>query len=254
MEFKTITIIGEGRFGSYLRDQIAQADSNIELFCFDTLSQIIPNFDFSFRKQVLGKTQLLIFCVPIRDFEQAIANYRDIIPDYCVVMDTCSVKSIPCQILGRLQKQRPNIHIIGSHPLFGPQSAPISCRGQRVALVDISGGQTSIFVSNFWQTLLGTTVIQTTAEEHDRQMGTQLLNHFIGRAATSAGITRVPLSTKTHELFMDIVDIISGNSIDLFEDMNTFNPYSTEIREKFLESAMSLHNRLTLKENPSIIA
>jgi prephenate dehydrogenase len=232
-----ITIIGDGRFGTYLQNQIER-----------TLGT---------RPFMAGKGQgpseeatdcnMAIFCVPIRDFEAA---WKDYLPHWksgTAVMDTCSVKIHPCNVM--LKNLREDLAIAGTHPLFGPQSAPSFCEGQRLAYIPLRGDCRPIL--KLWKETLGTIPFFCSMEEHDREMGTQLLNHFIGRAAHRAGVRRVTLSTKTHDLFMDIVNIVQGNSDDLFEDMNRFNPYSKEIRENFLGAATAIHQGLTRKSQMS---
>ena len=133
--------------------------------------------------------------------------------------------------------------IIGTHPLFGPQSAPDSILGQRVAVCPVKGDHDKIvgFLSG-----LGLKVIQCTPEEHDRQMAvSQALCHFIGRAVVEAGISKVDLSTKTFDDLMNIVRVISGNSMELFQDMQQLNPFANEIRQKFIDACEKVDEDLS---------
>lgn len=233
-----ILIIGDGRFGQYLAGQLERAGSDAVV--------VGPEHDPS----VVNGYEMVVFCVPIRGFEATFNEHAPFFKSGAVVLDTCSVKAHPCRVMAEAAFTE-DVTLVGCHPLFGPQSAPISCAGQRTVICPVRGEVSG--VCSFWENLLGTIPIVRDAYEHDRQMSTQLLNHFIGRSSQACGVRRVELSTKTHELFMDIQDIVCGNSVELFEDMNRFNPCAREARENFLRTAMALNVRLTALEEASSI-
>lgn len=225
-----ITIIGNGRFGTYLASQLELVSLHPKL-----LGETNP-------KTVEG-SDVVIFCVPIRAFQDCFASYAPFFKPGTTVMDTCSVKSHPCKVMHNTPGIRMGVNLVGCHPLFGPQSAPISCAGQKTAICPLQGDFGPAV--ELWEKTLKTTPVLCTPKQHDKQMGTQLLNHFIGRSGQAANIRRVELSTKTHELFMDIQDIVCGNSRELFEDLNVFNPYAKAAREHFLKEAQLLHKKLS---------
>jgi len=134
------------------------------------------------------------------------------------------------------------VRIVGTHPLFGPQSAPDAIVGQRIAVCPVRGdhAKTAGYLVG-----LGLKVIECSPEEHDRQMAvSQALTHFIGRAVVQAGIERVELSTKTFDDLMSIVRVIAGNSNELFEDMQRLNPFAEEVRKRFMDGCKKLDGRL----------
>lgn len=189
----------------------------------------------------------VLFCVPIRAFHNALIQWLPYIRDESLVADTCSVKVHPCQWM--TQQERPDLRFIGTHPLFGPQTAPNSCLGEKIAICQVGETDHSEEAVEFFHQFMGLETVVCTAEDHDRQMATQAINHFIGRASAKSGLERVRLSTKTHEHFMKIQDIVCGNSEELFHDMNRFNPFAAAQREAFLEAAHSIHRELA-PENP----
>ncbi len=200
------------------------------------------------------RSPLVIYAVPIRELELAITGTRDLLAPDATVMDVCSVKIMPCALLGRLL---PGMSTVGTHPLFGRQSAPESCSGQRAAVCAIAAGTgageaaaaraADLFAS------LGVTVVRCTPAEHDAQVArTQFLTHFIGRGAIAAGIDRLPLSTKSHDALMDIVDVVGSDSMELFEDMAAFNPMVRTVRAGFLAALDDIDRRLAARErNPA---
>ena len=96
---------------------------------------------------------------------------------------------------------------------------------------------------------LGLTIIRCTPAEHDAQVArSQFLTHFIGRGTVRSGVGRVALSTKSHDDLMDIVNVVTHDSEELFEDMAAFNPMVPAVRATFLEALHAIDEQLTRRE------
>jgi len=231
-----IGIIGHGRFGAYFATQLRNAGYSVCAFDIAGGDGVLPLGE-------LKKCPMVIYAVPIRALRIAINETIAFLSPSAIVLDVCSVKMIPCGILNELL---PGFRRCGLHPLFGPQSAPNSCVGQRMAVCWLESPYPEV---QEMLGALGVKVIECTPEEHDRQMAeSQFLTHFIGRAAEACGIQKVPLSTKTHDDLMDIVEIITGNSVDLFHDMAVHNPMVAPARAKFLAAMIQVDAQIAAKE------
>lgn len=217
-----IGIIGAGRFGMYFAGQLERAGYRVR---FDDMS-----------------APLVMYAVPIRSLARALLDTRDALGPDTVVMDVCSVKMIPCEMLLRHLPGRP---VVGTHPLFGPQSAPVSCAGQRAAVCALPGAERAATCVEDVYGRLGLNIVRCTPAEHDAQVArSQFLTHFIGRGALRAGIERLALSTRTHEALMDIVDVVGHDSMELFEDMAAFNPMVPAVRAEFLAALHAIDEQL----------
>lgn len=213
-----IGIIGAGRFGTYFAGQLQRVGYRVALG--DTTAPLV------------------IFAVPIRSLEHALVEHRDALGADTIVADVCSVKMIACDLLTRTL---PGRTVVGTHPLFGPDSAPVSCAGQRVAICPLPGGERAVVCVEDVYRRLGLNIVRCAPEEHDSQVArSQFLTHFIGRGALGAGIERLALSTRTHEALMDIVDVVGHDTMELFEDMAAFNPKVPEVRARFLAALRAL--------------
>jgi prephenate dehydrogenase len=96
---------------------------------------------------------------------------------------------------------------------------------------------------------LGLTIVRCTPAEHDAQVArSQFLTHFIGRGTVRARIGRVALSTKSHDDLMDIVDVVTHDSEELFEDMAALNPMVPAVRAAFLDALQAIDEQLTRRE------
>jgi prephenate dehydrogenase len=221
-----IAIIGAaGRFGSYLATRASLAGHAVA--CIDTNS---PRED---AYKAVGCANLVIFAVPIRTLEQCVAEFAPHVQDRATVIDVCTVKMYPCAVMARAFQDR-NVTVVGTHPLFGPQSAPVIGPEHKVAVCPVQ--KSSLDIEEFFRQL-GATPVVVTPDEHDKQQCQQMIDHFIGRTCVAAGINRVPLSTKTHELMMNIVEIVDKNSVDLYEDMYSFNPHAPAFLRNFMATA-----------------
>jgi len=256
-EFGDIGIVGAGRFGTYFAGQLERVGHRVHLA--DALDTP-PGRDRALARACASS--IVIYAVPIRALERAILDTRDMLTPGALVLDVCSVKVMPCALLGRLLQ---GVAAVGTHPLFGPQSAPVSCAGQRVAVCPIIGGNApaepaataagtavgeaaAARAARLFGTL-GLEIVRCTPAEHDAQVArTQFLTHFIGRGAMRAGVGRLPLSTKSHDALMDIVEVVGTDSIELFEDMAAFNPMVRGVRAEFLAALRAIDEQLAAQE------
>jgi prephenate dehydrogenase len=247
---RAIGIVGAGRFGSYLAAQLTCVGYEVQ-------SADVRTDAATYEQDLVRacRASTVIYAVPIRAFEQAILDTRAYLAPQSVVMDVCSVKMVPCAMLERHLPGRP---IVGTHPLFGRESAPLTCAGQRVAVCvpeSVKGtalGNVASTRATELFTTLGLTIVPCTAADHDLQIArSQFLTHFIGRGAERSGVGRVALSTKSHDDLMDIIDVVCHDSIELFEDMAKFNPMTTSVRAEFLGALQAIDQQLREREGES---
>ncbi len=107
-------ILGYGRFGK-LWDSCLEPYGEVRVFDpkkdetrrFNTLEEVLT-VDF------------LFILVPIERFESVCKSISKEIPTTTVVVDACSVKVHPAQVMQKVfSKKQP---LLGTHPLFGPDS------------------------------------------------------------------------------------------------------------------------------------
>lgn len=232
-----IGIIGDGRFGAYLGEQFEKALQHHICVGDDKEEDYEAIADIS---------DIIFFAVPIASLKKSLEQYKKYATKQTTILvDVCSVKIHPLKVFQEVLPDRLDYYV-GTHPLFGPQSAPVSCAGQRVVICnETSQGSVSVKVRDLLVDSLGLVPIHSTAENHDFEMArTQVLNHFVGRVAKSMLLARTPMATATHDKFMDIVDIISGNDYGLFYDMNVYNPYAETMRKAFIQHAEEVDEQL----------
>jgi len=236
-----IGIIGFGNFGRFMAKHLK---NKAEVFVTDTINRAKEAEEIGVKFVSLNdllQKKVIILAAPMENLKGILHSIKDKIKSGTLVLDVCSLKMFSCNAMKKILPE--NVDIIGTHPLFGPQSAPNSIEGMSIALCNVrSEGLESAkeFCESF-----GLKVIITTPEEHDKQMAvSQALTHFIGQIANRISIKRVELSTKTFDDLMNIIEIIKNDAPELFENMQTMNPFAEEIREKFIAESVKLDKEL----------
>lgn len=215
-----ISIIGAGRFGTLLQKHLS-TDNTIQ----------IDN---------PRECDLVIFSVPNRSLAQAIEQWKPHIPSRAIVMDVGSVKTIPCQLLQKHFSK----NVLGTHPLYGPDSAKESWQGHKVVLCRLQIDDYAYNQVKQLFTSRGVTVYECTPEEHDTMMAkTQALVHFIGRALQE--IEPHEISTPDYEKLLAMMDRVKHDTYELFYDMQNLNPFAAVVRNDFARRVLQLQFDIT---------
>ncbi len=237
-----IGIIGFGNFGQLMAKHLSE---KVKIFVTDNdvgKKEKADEFGAHFvsLEEVCGK-KIVVLAMPMEKLEKVLNDIKGRIYPGTLVLDVCSLKVFSCGLMEKILPE--NIDIVGTHPLFGPQSAPDSIEGMRIVLCNVRGSRLNEIVE--YCKSLGLEVFVTTPENHDKQMAySQALTHFIGQVAKRMDINRVELSTKTFDDLMDVIEIIKNDTKALFENMQTMNPYAKKVREDFVLKSRELNEYL----------
>ncbi len=228
---KTIGIIGAGNFGRFMASHL---EKYVEVFLYDR-----NNTDEQLQK--VCSSDMVIFAVPFFSLQDAINSTQKYITDDAIICDVTSIKQKPLELL---QKAFPANQVLGTHPIFGPQSGKNGISGLSIVLSNIScTTQTYTQVRDFIASKLELKIIEQTPEQHDKEMAhIQGLTHFIGRALKSLDIKDYETSTFSYHQLVELTDLLKDDSWELFRTIQEANPYAQEVRD-------SLRNELDLLEN-----
>lgn len=222
-----IGIVGVGRFGQLLQKHLSTQHTVF------TFTEQQP-------KEQLQDCELVIYAVPNRLLEQAIEQTKKYIHKDTIVMDVGSVKTFPCATLFRHFSN----NILGTHPLFGPDSANESWQNHKMVFCRLTISDHKYQHVKTIFTDLGVSAIETTPEEHDKAMAkTQALVHFIGRALT--GLTEQAIATPDYENLLAMMQKVTNDTWELFFDMQKLNPYAAAVRRDFIKQLQELELKIT---------
>ena len=237
-----IGIIGFGQFGQFMAQHLAPF---FDVTACDTADRQIEaeKIGVNWREfpTVAGKP-IVIFAVPLKAFEVVLKRAVPYLRADAMCFDVCSVKIKSLELM--LEYLPETVEIIGTHPLFGPQSGRDSIESLRIALCPVRTTQTAN-VKNFLADKLKLNVFEKSPEEHDREMAhVQALTHFVARALDELHVVDSELATVSYEELMRAARLVSEDSWELFQTIQQGNPFADTKRKAFIEKLIELENRL----------
>jgi len=177
----------------------------------------------------------VVLAVPIRTLPQALDAIVPQLRAGALVVDVCSVKLEP----RRWMRERlpGTVHPVGTHPLFGPESVrEEGLAGQRIAICPAPGHEPAADdVAGICRDL-GLEPFLVDADEHDRRMArSQAMVFLVARSLRRAGIVAdgapdrrrlVELGTPSERRFMSVLELVSADTEELYEDIVRHNPHA----------------------------
>ena len=233
-------LIGYGRFGALAARYIAPA---ADLVVFDP--RMRGGAPPGTRRGTLAEAasqDLVILAVPISAMRGVLRAAAPHVRPGAVVADVCSVKTLP---LAWMRAALPHsVSILGTHPLFGPDSDTGSMRGQRIVVCPSRGARRLLPPLRRLARAHGVRVVVMTPEAHDRLMAeTLLVTHYVGRLLHGAGLKERAPATASYRHMRVVVETALRDSEQLFLDMWRFNPASARVRRALARAARGLAAR-----------
>ncbi|APG48060.1 prephenate dehydrogenase [Phaeobacter porticola] len=238
-QFSCVGLIGFGAFGKLIAHNLAP---HVPLRVHDPVAQhAAAEPSPSLRHTSLAKAAacpLVILAVPVSALA---ALCRQISPDLrpgTVVMDVGSVKLTPCETMQQLLP--PDVELLGSHPLFGPQSTKSGIAGHKIALCPLRGNSHR-HIAALLRHLFGLKVITTTPADHDRELAiVQGLTHMIAKVLDQMTPGKLGMTTASFDLLQQASRMVSGDSPGVLGAILRDNPFAAEVRDDFLRRAAQL--------------
>jgi prephenate dehydrogenase len=237
-----IGIIGFGQFGRFMAQHLApffdvavfdNADLKTEA---ETIGVKWCNFE------TIAAKQIVIFAVPLRTFTEVLQRVAPFLKSDALCLDVCSVKMKPIELM--LEHLPETVEIIGTHPLFGPQSGRDSIENLRIAFCPVRTTRTEQ-IKRFLAEDLKLKVFEKSPEEHDREMAhVQALTHFVARALDELHVAESELATVSYEELMKAARLVSEDSWELFQTIQQGNPFADTKRKAFIEKLIELETRV----------
>lgn len=182
----------------------------------------------------IAACDVVVLAVPVARMAHVCAALAPMLKPGSMVIDVGSVKITPMKLMA---KHLPaHVEILGTHPLFGPQSSKDGLQGRKIALCPLRGTRwrsAARFLRN-----LGLEVLVTTAEAHDREAATvQGLTHLIAKVMTDMGPMPQRLTTASFDLLCEAVGMVRDDPPTVLHAIEAANPFAAEVRAAFFERA-----------------
>lgn len=158
------------------------------------------------------------------------------------IYDVGSVKVLPMKAMRAALPE--HCEIVGTHPLFGPQSAVTGLKGLPIVLCPANVEDVSCERA-FLAERLKLDVHVSDADTHDKTMArVQGLTHLVAKVITEIDATPAAYTTRSYDLLMEAAGLVAQDSDALFKAIEELNPYSRDLRERFFASVEALSDRL----------
>ena len=238
-----IGIIGFGRFGRLMAGYMA-GDFTVKVFNrSDKSAEIAEAGAISTSLEEVCRQKVVILSVPISTMQKMLGQIAQLLRPDAMVVDVCSVKVYPTRWM--LETLPQSVSLLGTHPMFGPDSAAESLHDRKIVLCNVRTDDTRYQEVKKYLTGKGLNVIDTTPEEHDRQIAVSLsLTHFIGRSLEEFGAHELIIDTEGYKRLLHILGVVTHDTWQLFMDMHRYNPYARENRQAFTAAMARLEEKL----------
>lgn len=242
-----VGIIGFGRLGRLIARYLKE-DADVIVCDINDVSKLAADVGVSHGTlDEVCACPIVIPFVPISEFEKLIVQIKDKLKPGSLLIDVCSVKELPVNAM--LKHLPQSIQVLATHPMFGPDSARETVFGHKIVLCPVRIEDKLYNDIKRYLNGHGLKVIESTPEEHDRQISHSLvLAHFIGRTLMDIGAERQDIETLGYKRLMKILGVVQNDTWQLFVDMNKYNRFADKARARFIGSLTAIDQKLRLGE------
>lgn len=239
---KQLGLIGLGAFG---RLAALHLRSHFDVVAADAQDRAAEAVELGIRwgtPAQAAASPYVLLAVPVQSFPALLADIRGHMQPGALVMDVASVK---LATVAAMQEALPDgIEIVGTHPMFGPQSAADGVAGHRIVVCPVRTSRLDE-ITAFLDNELGLRVHVCDAETHDRDIAqTQALAQFVGRALAMLEESTSPVRTPGYDRFRIVAETVGEDSWELFVAIQNLNPYAADMRAELLGHLQELQRRL----------
>lgn len=230
-----VGLVGYGRIGRLLARYFA-ADADILVYDSRPAARTASLAE-------VCAADAVVLCVPMAAFEGVVKRIAPLLRPGTVVADVCSLKEHPVRVMRRWLPK--GVHILATHPNFGPDSAKDSLAGRKLVVWPVRLPRPLYRKVKAALAKKGLDVVELSPRDHDRRMASSLvLTHFVGRALVEYGARPTGVDTEGYKRLLRILETVQNDSWQLFKDMNRFNAYAGPMRRRLLKAFKTVEGRL----------
>lgn len=239
----TVGLIGFGAFG---RLTARHLQGHVALRVFDPARTIRPDDSgMGLRAASLAEAatcDAVILAVPVDALPSLLVELRPHLRAGTLVIDVGSVKLGPAATMLALLPE--DVDILGTHPLFGPQSARDGIAGLKIALCPLRGAG-AWPIGAFLRRVLKLDVVMTTPDAHDREVAlAQGLTHLIAKILVQMEPLPRRMTTASFDLLMRATEMVRHDAPGVFLAIEQANPHARAVRDRFFTLADEMRAHL----------
>ncbi len=244
----TVGIYGLGRFGTYWASLLGQKFKVIGYS--RSPKPDLPEEIEPVSKEQLAQADAIFMCVSISSFEAVLKDLAPLLKTGVTLFDTCSVKVHPARVMQQILPA--HVQAIASHPMFGPDSGKNGTEGLPMVMSSLTADPENF---EHWKNIFlsyGMQVIEMSPDEHDHQAAyTQGVTHFIGRVLQDLHLPDSRIATMGYRKLLEIIEQTCNDPLQLFYDLQSYNPYTGEMRNAVFKSFQHTLNMLEPEDENS---
>jgi prephenate dehydrogenase len=238
---KNLGVYGLGRFGRFYAELLSRY-AEVTAFSRNPERQA-PRGVRRVGEGELYDQPVIILCVAISGLPEVLQRMAQKLKPGTLVMDTCSVKSMPARWMEEMLP--PEVKILATHPMFGPDSARRGLEGLPMILHPVRLDSQELETWRFFFRSIGLSVQLMEPELHDRQAAfTQGLTHYLGRVLEKLELEPSLIASLGYRKLLEIIEQTCNDSWQLFYDLQQYNPYTREMRDRLAASLHQIKERL----------
>ncbi|HVR30251.1 MAG TPA: prephenate dehydrogenase [Thermoanaerobaculia bacterium] len=239
----TLGIVGFGSFGRFM---VQHLRSRFSIRVHDRLDVEDEAAQLGVRSAPLHEvaaSEILVLAVPVQNMEDVLRDLRGVprLPE--LVMDVGSVKVKPLDLMSRHLPKR--VEVVGSHPMFGPQSGRHGIAGLKVVLCPLRTRRLAR-IRDLLERELRLEVMEMSPEKHDSEMAyIQGLTHWIAKALREIKLPDLSLATPAYRHLLKIEENLREDSAALFRTIQAENPFAAGARAELMAKLREIEAEVT---------
>jgi prephenate dehydrogenase len=228
----SVGIIGLGAFGKLCASLIPK---DITVLGFDTNTSV--DFETSSLKEVC-QADVIILAVPLESYSEVLASIKSLLPSSSLLVDICSVKSKPAELLA---KHLPNhTNVLLTHPLFGPQTIENGTAGNPLIVCNTADEKSEALLK-YCHDVLGLKIVKLTPEEHDKEMAlVHAVTMFVARGLSLVHAEESQFATPSFGYIKKLIALDKAHSEALFETIENGNPFAKDVRKQLIDELVKV--------------
>jgi prephenate dehydrogenase len=254
-------VLGAGKMGVWFAKFCKEKGDHVILASRDAeklakLGQALGVETADFADAVKAADRIMI-CVSISAFEDVVKKISPHIREGQAVMDICSIKDYPVQVMHENIKRG---LILGTHPLFGPGSSGVK---HKTFILTPTNPQEDAYAEQFrgWLEKEEAHVFVMSPKRHDELISVVLgLPHFLGLAACETLMEQKDypetkqVAGTTYRMLFTLAEATALETPDLFANLQTKLPQARAVEEQFLMKAQEWLELIKKNDSAAIVS
>jgi prephenate dehydrogenase len=223
-----IGLIGYGRFGKLAADLLSR---RVQVVVADRTRPRLRRARRNIRAVSLTEAasqEIVLLAVPVSSLRSVLRQISKHVRRGALVVDVCAVKSKPAFWMKTILPR--TVEILGSHPLFGPDSCRGLLTGHTVVLCPVRISRQRLGRITRALNGEGLRTFVMLPDRHDRMVAeTIFLTQYVGRLVGLARLSRWKGVTVHYDRLQSVVEAAIHDSPRLFLDMRKYNAHGARV-------------------------